>query len=70
MAEQVAGFLVWRKGLNGFVPEKWGPSYQPPPGTPDPVARIPLNAAQFAMSIPILEQRFPCAAKLQDEVAR
>lgn len=69
MTEPIAGYLVWTKGLKGFTAQKQPLGYERPRDEPEPVARIPLNAEQFSMRIAILEIRFPCPARLEDEVA-
>lgn len=66
--EMIAGYLVWRKGLKGFVAEKHPASYQPPRDEPPPVDRYELGTDVYQMSILILEQRFPVRAKIEDEV--
>ena len=62
-----AGHLVWYRGLRGFYAEKQPVGYRPPKDAPTQVAIYSLNAAQYEMSILILEQRFPCGAKLEDD---
>lgn len=69
MTDTIAGHLVWLKGLKGFRAEKHPAGYQPPKDAPEPVARFPLNAEQYGMSILILEQRFAVPARLENEKA-
>lgn len=63
----IAGDFVWLKGKRGFYAEKHPASYEPPHDAPAPVDRYELGPADFAMSISILEARYPCRAKLEDE---
>lgn len=66
---EIVGYLVWVKGTRGFVPEKRPAGYTPTKDEAPPVTSYPLNSEQYAMSLLILEQRFPCQAKLEDEPA-
>lgn len=52
--------LVWIAGLRGPVPEKW--PHDAPQGVKlgkVVLCEYPLSAAEFALSIAILEQRYP-----------
>jgi hypothetical protein len=63
----IVGHLVWTKGLKGFRAEKHPESYMPPADAPPPVDRYELGPADYGLTIAILEVRFPCRAKLEDE---
>lgn len=63
----IAGHLAWTRGLRGFVASKQPLGYQRRNDEPEPVAMYPLGRDEFALRIAILEVRYPCAAKLEDE---
>lgn len=63
-----AGRLVWVSGLRGAVPEKW--LDDAPHGVKlgkIVLCEYPLSAAEFALSIAILEQRYPAPEMAVEE---
>lgn len=60
----VGGLFVWVKGSRSPIPEKWGLD-MPEGGKKDKIvlAQHELSEGDFAMSILILEQRYPLAKK-------
>lgn len=59
MSEPIVGHFCWVRGRKGFAAEKRPVDYRPPKDDAPPVAMYPLGAAEFALSILILEQRYP-----------
>jgi hypothetical protein len=56
--------------MRGFYAEKWGPDHPQRMTKEDrkePVATFPLGAEEYRLAIAILEQRYPCPARLEDE---
>lgn len=64
---KIAGVFAWYRGQRGFYAEKQASGYILPKDAPEPVDKYPLNEAEMSLSILILEQRFPCRAKIEDE---
>lgn len=58
-----AGSLVWLKGLRGPRPEKWPADFARKSAkdadAPIVLAEHELGPEEFALTIPILEQRYP-----------
>ena len=56
-----SGSLVWIKGLRGPVAQKWPDdmSVNASSGQAVVLARHPLSPGEFALALPILEQRYP-----------
>lgn len=64
----VAGYLEWAKGLRGFTASK-RPASAERPASAKIVDSYPLNPDEYRMTIAILEVRYPCRARLEEETS-